>query len=63
MVLDFTEIKLQEMVDSASTELEYEVAETLQHMYLGGVVDVQFQGGELMFSIVREEPEQFELPI
>lgn len=63
MVLDFTEIKMIEMVKNADSETEQELASALLELYMAGTISAKLIGGELMFSMSSVPSKQLELDL
>jgi len=63
MIVDFKEIKIRQLIDSAQNEEEFEVATVLLSMYLEQIVEVTLVEGELLFQIKNNESSQLELPL
>jgi len=63
MIVDFKEIKIRQLIDSAQNEMEFEVATALLSMYLEQMVEVTLEEGELLFQIKNIESNQLELPL
>ena len=63
MIVDFTEIKIRQLIADAKDEIEFEVATTLLGMYFAKVINVEIVEGELKFQLKNSVSHQLELPL